>query len=63
MSKNLKLKKVIESFVPEPISSVFHICLNVFRIRMNMSILRIHILVDLVDPLYVTKILFILFIE
>ena len=47
MSKNLKLKKVNKSFVPEPISSVFRIPIylwtfvNVFRIDMNMSISRI----------------------
>ena len=34
MSKNLKLEKVIKSFVPEPISSVF-------RIPMIMNIMSI----------------------
>ena len=53
ISKNLKLKKVNKSFVPEPISSVFgFLCLclwtlwtfvNVFRICMNMSISHSHI--------------------
>ena len=53
MSNNLKLKKVIKSFVPEPISSVFRIpvFVNVFRIRMKMSISHIHILNILVDIL------------
>ena len=44
MSKNLKLKKVIKSFVPEPISRIS---------GFPIYILHIHILVDLVD-LYVT---------
>ena len=47
MSKNPKLKKVIKSFVPEPIS-----CIS----RFPMYILCIHILVDLVDPLNITLI-------
>ena len=42
MSKNLKLKKVDKSFVLEPTLSVF---------GFPKSISRIHILVDLVDPL------------
>ena len=59
MSKNLKLKKVIKSFIPEPIScfldsymrmNIMNI-VNVFR----MSISHTHILVDFVDPLNVTK--------
>ena len=45
MSKNLKLKKVNKGFVPEPIS---------FISWFPMYISRIHILVDLADPLYVT---------
>ena len=45
MLKNLRLKKVNKSFLPEPIS-----CISGFP----MSISRIHILVDLLDPLYVT---------
>ena len=45
MSKNLKLKKVNKSFIPEPIS-----CISGFP----MYISRIHILVDLVDPLCIT---------
>ena len=54
MSINLKLKKVNKSFVHELISIVFGFLyayedsmniVNVFRIRMNMSISRIHILV------------------
>ena len=65
MSKNLKLKKVNKSFVPEPISTVFgflyayehyeHLWtfVNVFRICMNMSTSHIHILVVFLD-LYIT---------
>ena len=36
MSKNLKLKKVIKSFVPEPISSVFGF-LYVYEYYMNIT--------------------------
>ena len=56
MSKNLKLKKVNKSFVPEPKKRVVSVScfsdsdalwtfVNVFRIRMNMSISRVRILV------------------
>ena len=52
MSKNLKLKKVIKSFVPEQISDSYMfmniLCLwtfvNVFGIGMNMSISHIRIM-------------------
>ena len=40
MTKNLKLKKVIKSFVPEPIASFF---------RIPMSISHIHILFVFLD--------------
>ena len=46
MSKNLKLKKVIKSFVPEPIS-----CIS----GLPMYISRIHIFVNFVDQLYITN--------
>ena len=50
MSKNLTLKKVNKSFVPEPISyfSDFYMGMNIcerFHIRMNMSTSRLRILV------------------
>ena len=55
MSKNIKLKKVLKSFVPEPeirqcfkcfrIPISLRTFVNVFRIRMNMSISRVRILV------------------
>ena len=51
VSKNLKLKKVIKSFVPEPISSVFELLyfyehLWTFSVSvMNMSVSRVRILV------------------
>ena len=48
MSKNFKLKKVIKRFV-------FFGFLYVYEHFMHMSVSRIHILVDLVDPLNVTK--------
>ena len=60
MSKNLKLKKVIKSFVPEPISCfsnsyMFMNIVNVFRIGMNTC--TFHILIScyvasLMEPLH-----------
>ena len=45
MSKNIKLKKVIKSFLPEPIS-----CFSDSYSRMNiMSISRVRILVVFLD--------------
>ena len=49
-AKNLKLKKVMKSFVPEPIS-----CISGFP----MYISRIHIKLDLVDPYIYYNYLFI----
>ena len=45
VSKNLKLEKVNKSFVPEPISYISGFLMYIS-----------HILVDLVDPIYITNI-------
>ena len=62
ISKNLNLKKVIKGFVPEPKKSrrvfrVFRIPIRVWKLWTfyeHMYISRVRILVDFVDPLYIT---------
>ena len=44
MSKNLKLKNVIKSFVPEPISCI---------LEFPLYVSRIHILVVFLDPWFI----------
>ena len=57
MSKNLKLKKVNKSFVPEPKESrqVFRMFSDSYmHNKHSISLSHIHILVDLVDPFNIT---------